>query len=79
MRKPLVTRRRLLTLGPDNESRWVRVYLQEIEGRWAAMPVAGVAPPPEPGRLKGLAFFGATAEEAEREAKAYLGASEPAN
>ncbi len=57
MRKPLGTRRRLLTLGPDNESRWVRVYLQEIEGRWAAMLVADGVVPPGPGEVKGLSFF----------------------
>lgn len=34
---------------------------------------------PEPGELKGVAFFGDTREEAERLAKAYLGASEPVN
>ncbi len=43
------------------------------------MLVAEGVLPPAPGTLKGLAFFGATAEETEREAKAYLGASEPAN
>ncbi len=35
--------------------------------------------PPEPGTLKGLAFFGTIWEAAEREAKAYLGLSEPKN
>ena len=37
------------------------------------------APAPEPGCLAGLAFFGATPEEAERAAKAYLGYGEPVN
>ncbi len=36
-------------------------------------------PPPDPGTLAGLTFLGATPEDAEREAKAYLGLSEPAN
>ncbi len=71
--------RRMLTLGADNDPIWVRLYIQQIEDRWAAMPVAEGVLPPEPGTLKGLAFFGATPDEAEREAKAYLGASEPAN
>ena len=35
--------------------------------------------PPEPGTLKGLAFFGDTPEEAEQAAKKYLGCAEPAN
>jgi hypothetical protein len=43
------------------------------------MLLADEEPPPEPGTLKGLVFFGATAEEAERAAKAYLGCSEPGN
>ncbi len=71
--------RRLLTLGPENEPRWVRLCLQEIKGRWPAMIVGDDVLPPEPGELKGLAFFGDTAAAAEREAKTYLGRSEPAN
>ena len=35
--------------------------------------------PPDPGTLAGLTFFGATLDDAEREAKAYLGLSEPVN
>lgn len=71
--------RRLLTLGPDNEPLWVRLYVHQIDDRWVAMLVADSEAPPEPGALKGLAFLGATREEAERQAKAYLGASEPEN
>jgi hypothetical protein len=51
----------------------VRVYVHEIEDRWAAMSVADDAPPPEPRSLKGLGFFADTAEEAERLIVAYLG------
>ncbi len=54
-------------------------YIQQIGDRWAAMLVADGVLPPERGTLKGLAFFGATPEESEREAKTYLGASEPEN
>ena len=36
-------------------------------------------PPPDPGTVTGLTFLGATPEEAEQEAKAYLGLSEPGN
>jgi len=71
--------RRLLTGGPDHEPLWVRLYVEQIGERWAAMLLADEEPPPEPGTLKGLVFFGATAEEAERAAKAYLGCSEPGN
>lgn len=34
--------RRLLTLSPDNEPMWVRLYIHEIEGVWAAMLVVFV-------------------------------------
>ncbi len=71
--------RRILTLGPDHEPLWVRLYVHQVGERWAAILVADGVLPPEPGTLKGLAFFGATAEEAEREAKAYLACSEPVN
>ncbi len=71
--------RRLLTLSPDHEPMWVRLYIHQIGDRWAAIFVADGVLPPEPGTLKGLAFFGATPQEAEREAKAYLGLSEPPN
>ncbi len=76
---PSMASRRLLTLGPDNEPVWVRLYVHEIEGVWAAMIVANGDRPPKSGQLKGLAFFGATSEESEREAKTYLGAPEPEN
>ena len=72
-------RRRLLTLGPDNEPLWVRLYVQPYETHWTAMIVGDEAAPPEPGTVTGLTFFGVTPEDAEREAKAYLGMSEPAN
>jgi len=65
--------RRLLTLSPDNEPLWVRLYVHQIGEKWAAMIVDDGAAPPEPGTLKGLAFFGATPDEAEQAAKVYLG------
>ncbi len=71
--------RRLLTLGPDNEPLWVRLYIHQFGEAWAAMIVGDDAPVPGPGGLKGMAFFAATPEEAERAAKAYLGCSEPGN
>ncbi len=37
--------RRLLTLGPDNEPLWVRLYVHRIEDRWAAEQVGDDAPP----------------------------------
>ena len=71
--------RRLLTVSSDHEPLWVRLYIHQVGDRWAAMLVADDAPPPEPGSLTGLAFFGDTREEAEHAAKAYLGCAEPAN
>jgi predicted RNase H-like HicB family nuclease len=38
-----------------------------------------MVPAPDPSALTGLTFFGATPEEAERAAKAYLGLAEPIN
>jgi len=71
--------RRLLAVGPQTEPLWVRLYVHQIGEKWAAMIVADDAPPPEPGSLTGLAFFGATPEEAEQAAKAYRGCAEPVN
>ncbi len=71
--------RRLLTVGPDNEPLWVRLFVQPYADHWAAMIVGDAVPPPEPGTVAGLTFFGASPEEAEREAKAYLGLAEPMN
>jgi hypothetical protein len=71
--------RRLLTLSPGHEPLWVRLYVQKIESVWAAMLVGDDELPPEPGELKGLAFFGATAEVAQQDAKKYLALSEPVN
>jgi len=71
--------RRLLTVSPDHEPLWVRLYIHQVGDRWAAMLLADDAPPPEPGSLTGLAFFGETPEDAEQAAKTYLGCGEPAN
>ncbi len=79
MRNPSMTSRRLLTLGPDNEPLWVRVYVQQIGDSWAAMIMGDDVSAPGPGELKGVAFFGDTLEEAEGEALEYLGQSEPAS
>jgi hypothetical protein len=70
---------RLLTLGPDHEPRWVRLYEQPIGERWVAMLVADADSPPDPGTVKGMAFFGETPEEPEERAEAYLGMGEPRN
>ena len=71
--------RRLLTIGPDGEPLWVALYVQPVEDRWAAMIVADGVLPPGPDEVKGMAFFAETAEEAEQQARAYLGVCEPAN
>ncbi len=70
---------RLLTLGPDHEPPWVRLYIHQIGEAWAAMIVGDDAPAPGPGELKRPSFFGATPEEAERQAVAYLGITYPAS
>jgi hypothetical protein len=71
--------RRLLTLGPDNEPLWLRLYVQPYADRWAARLVGDEVPPPDPGTVTGLTFLGSTPEGAEREAKEYLGLAEPTN
>lgn len=43
------------------------------------MLVGDDVPLPDPGTVTGQPFFGATPEEAEQEAKAYLGRAEPVN
>ncbi len=70
---------RPLKFTPDNEPHWVRLCVHQIEDGLATVLVADDAPLSERGTLKGLAFFGATPDEAERVAKAYLGLSEPKN
>ena len=70
---------RLFTVSPDHEPLWVRLYVQPYADRWAAMLVGDDVEPPLPGEVKGTSFFRATPEEAERDAKAYLGMAEPGN
>ena len=50
--------RRLLTVGPETEPLWVRLYVHQIGERWAAMLLADEGPPPALGTVKGLAFAG---------------------
>ncbi len=71
--------RRLLTIGPDDEPLWVRVYVQPFAGRWAAMVCGDTVPAPATRESTGIVFIGDTADEAERQAKGYLGLSEPTN
>ena len=71
--------RRILTLGPDSDPLWVCIYVQPIGDRWAAMSTADNVTLPAPGGLKGLGFFGETAEEAEQVTKKYLGMTELMN
>jgi hypothetical protein len=70
---------RLLTLSPDNEPMWVRLYVQPIGDRWAAMIVGDTIGPPSPNEVEGMAFFADTADQAECLAKTYLGMAELAN
>ena len=62
---------------PDDQT-WVRLYIHRVGDRWATMLLADEEPPQAPGAMKGLAFFGATPQEAEQAAKVYLGCAEPA-
>ena len=65
--------RRFLTLGPDNDPRWMRLYVYPVGDRWAAVIVADTVEPPRPGEGKGLRCFGDTAAEAKEVALRYLG------
>jgi hypothetical protein len=71
--------RRLLAPGSEGKPIWVCLYVRPIGEQWAATIVADDAPPPEPGSLNGVTFFGDTAEEAERLAVAYPGEGVPQN
>jgi hypothetical protein len=68
---------RLLTIGPGNEPLWVRLYIQPVGEQWAAMLLGDTVPPPVSGEVKGLGFFGASADEVEHFAKVYLGMANP--
>lgn len=70
---------RVLTVSPDHEPLWVRLCVQPIGERWAAMVLADTSPPPGPDEVRGQGFFGDTAEEAKAQAEAYLGRCEPVN
>ena len=70
---------RLPTLRSDNETLCLRLYVHPVGTHWAAMIVGDDVPAPHPGTVTGLTFFGVTPEDAEREAKAYLGLSESTN
>ena len=69
--------RRLLDFGPEGERLWLRIYVQPVEPRWAAMILPDGATPPEPGELKGAVFFADSAEAAESRAVAFIGESVP--
>ena len=76
--EPMSTHR-ILTLGPDSEPKWVRLYVQPVGQEWAAMIVADDVEPPVPVELKGRSFSGNTPAEAKELAPRYLGLSEPMN
>ena len=78
-RRPRPMRPARAHLDPVHESPRVRLYVQQVGEKWAAMLLADEERLPEPGAVTGLAFFGATPEEAEEAAKVYLGCGEPAN
>ena len=64
---------RLLSIGPDNEPLWVRLYVHPVGDVWAAMFVADAVESPKPGELKGTGFFGDTPAEAKELLLHYLG------
>jgi len=68
-----VSPRRFLTLGPDNDPRWVRLDVYPVGDQWAAVIVPDTGDPPRPGEGKGLRCFGDTAAEATEGALRYLG------
>ena len=70
---------RLLTLGSGKEPIYVWLSVQPFGDTWAATITADGDLPPGPGEVKGTMFFGATAEEVEAQAKAYLALREPEN
>ena len=45
-------RRRLLTLGPDNDLLWVRLYVHPYADHWTAMIVGEDVPRPDLGTLR---------------------------
>ena len=71
--------RRILTLGPDNEPLWVRLYVHPVGDHWAAMIVADDVEPPLPGALKGISCFSDTPAEAREWAPRYMGLFESVN
>jgi hypothetical protein len=64
---------RLLTLGPDNEPLWVRLYVHPFGNHWAAMIVADDVEHALPGELKGTGVFGDSPAEAKEWALRSLG------
>jgi hypothetical protein len=48
--------RHLLTLGPDHEPMWIRLYVYQVAEKWAATLVADNVGPPTPGEVRGIGF-----------------------
>ncbi len=60
---------RLITgVGANGEDVFLQFCTTQLGEGWAAMILAEGDAPPAPGQVKGLAFFGATPEEAESRA-----------
>ncbi len=64
--------RRILTQGESDEPLWIQLYAAPCFDSWATMILPEDEQPPSAGELRGLAFFGETAEAAEGQALAYL-------
>lgn len=68
-----MTPRRFVIPGPDNDRRWVRLYVYPARGLWAAMIIADTMDPPRADAVRALRCFGDTAAEAKAVALRYLG------
>jgi hypothetical protein len=69
----------LLLRGLGDEPRRMHLYVQGIEDFWTAMMVGDDEPPPSPGELQGICFFGKTPEEAKAAALSVYGRVEAVN
>jgi hypothetical protein len=69
----------LFLRDPYGEPRRMHLYAQGIEDFWTAMMVDEHEPPPPPGSLQGVCFFGKMPEEAKAPALSFCGRVEEGN
>ena len=63
----------LLLYGPDGDPRRMCLYVQGAENFWTATMVGEDEPPPKPGAMQGVCFFGKSPEEAKAAALRFFG------